>query len=217
MSKNTIGLIIAGFALAIGAFALGSFYASWQIGQIHPGIRGGMMGGGFSGGGCNGGGGMMRGYSSGGWRGNPGGGTQNNAAPASSQELRAVSQDGTQIPLAADAQKIVGSLAAGSAAQQVGDTIVVLSLNPYPATMRQPTEFSVLLKDAQGNAIDDAQVALNLTMPSMWMPPNKPALSFVSDGKYSGTGQFTMRGWWRVEVIVTRGGQTQSAFFDLGL
>ena len=48
-------------------------------------------------------------------------------------------------------------------------------------------------------------------------PPNQPALDFVADGKYSATGQFTMRGWWRIEVIITRGGQTQSAFFDVGL
>jgi len=26
-----------------------------------------------------------------------------------------------------------------------------------------------------------------------------------------------MRGWWRIEVIITRGSETQSVFFDLGL
>lgn len=133
------------------------------------------------------------------------------------QPLTAVSADGKAISLAADVEKIAGTLGDGSAAQKVGDMVVVFTVSPYPATMRQPTEFSVTLKDASGKAINDANIALDLTMPEMWMPPNKPALNFVADGKYSATGQFTMRGWWRVEVIITRGGQTQSAFFDLGL
>ena len=131
--------------------------------------------------------------------------------------LAAVSTDGKQVPVSADVEKIAGKLPAGSSAQKVGDMVVILAINPYPATMRQPTEFSVTLKDANGQAINDAQISLDLTMPSMWMPPNKPALNFIADGKYSATGRFTMRGWWRVEVIVARGGQTQSAFFDLGL
>ena len=54
-------------------------------------------------------------------------------------------------------------------------------------------------------------------MPEMWMPPNQPALEFAGEGKYQAAGQFTMRGWWRIEVIVKYDGQTQSAFFDLGL
>jgi len=138
-------------------------------------------------------------------------------AASSNLPLVAVSSDGKQIALPADVESITGNLADGAAAQQVGDMIVTFSMNPYPASMRQPTDFIVTLKDAKGKAIDDAAITLNMTMPSMWMPPNKPALNFVSDGKYQAVGQFTMRGWWRIEVIVTRGGQTQSAFFDLGL
>jgi hypothetical protein len=131
--------------------------------------------------------------------------------------LAAVSTDGKPIPLAADVEKVTGKLADGSAAQKVGDMIVVFSMNPYPATMRQTTNFAVLLKDSKGQAINDATVTLNLTMPEMWMPPNSPALDFISDGKYQAAGQFTMRGWWRIEVVITHGGQTQSAFFDVGL
>lgn len=214
MDKKIVGWILAGAALLIGAFALGNFYASWQMQQYHARGRGGAWG--MTQGGCMGGG--MGGGMMGGGRGFfNNGGTQNNGASGSTQALRAVSADGKEIPLAADVEKITGSLAEGSAAQKVGDMIVVLSLNPYPATMRQPTEFSATLKDAQGKAINDAEITLDLTMPQMWMPPNKPALQFVADGKYAATGQFTMRGWWRIEVRVTRGGQTQSAFFDLEL
>jgi hypothetical protein len=120
---------------------------------------------------------------------------------------------GGELPSAADAEKFAGD----SAAQKVGDINVALTINPYPPTMRQPTEFSVTLTDASGKAINDAKVTLDLTMPEMYMPPNKPALNFIADGKYSAMGQFTMRGWWRIEVIIARGGQTQSVFFDLGL
>ena len=135
----------------------------------------------------------------------------------STLELTAVSQDGNAIPVPADVEAVTGKLAAGSAAQQVGDMIVVLSLTPYPGTMREPTDFAVKLLDATGQSIDDASITLDMTMPAMHMPQNQPALGHVSDGQYQGNGQFTMRGWWRIEVIITRGGDTRSAFFDLGL
>lgn len=135
----------------------------------------------------------------------------------SSIPLAAVSTNGEQIPLSADIEAVTGKLAGNAAAQKVGDLIVTFSMNPYPATMRQPTDFEVTLKDANGQAVNDATVRLELTMPEMWMPPNQPALEFASDGQYRTTGQFTMRGWWRIEVIISRGGVDLSAFFDVGL
>lgn len=135
----------------------------------------------------------------------------------SNLSLAAVSTDGKQIPPSAEIEAATGSLAENAAAQKVGEMIVVLSINPYPATMRQPTSFDVTLIGANGAAVDDAEIQLDMTMPQMWMPANRPALEFVGGGQYHATGQFTMRGWWRIEVIITRGGQTQSAFFDVGL
>jgi hypothetical protein len=131
--------------------------------------------------------------------------------------LSAVTKDGKQVQLSAEVEAVTGKLPEGTVAQKSGDMIVTLTLNPYPSTMRQPTDFIVKLTDANGQAINDASITLDLTMPEMWMPPNQPALEFVSDGEYRTTGQFTMRGWWRIEVIVKRGGKTQSAFFDVGL
>ena len=130
--------------------------------------------------------------------------------------LMAVSSDGTQIPLSDAVKAVTGELAPGTAAQQSGDMIVLFTLNPYPPTADM-SEFTVTLTDAAGQAINDATIALDLTMPAMRMPPNQPDLPSGSDGKYSGTAPFTMRGWWRIEVIITRGGQTQSVFFDVGL
>ena len=130
--------------------------------------------------------------------------------------LMAVSSEGMEIPLSADVKTVTGDLPQGTAAQQAGDMIVMIKLDPYPP-MVSMNEFTVTLTDAAGQAINDATVSLDLTMPAMHMPPNQPELPFVADGKYTGSAPFTMRGWWRIEVIITRGGQTQSAFFDLGM
>jgi hypothetical protein len=73
------------------------------------------------------------------------------------------------------------------------------------------------LTDFNGKTIDDASINLNLTMPSMWMPPNQPDMQFVSNGKYHTTAPFTMRGAWRIEVVIIRDGKKQSVFFDVGL
>jgi hypothetical protein len=132
-------------------------------------------------------------------------------------ELVAVSTGGTQIPPSSEVISITGELPKNAAAQKSGDLIVSLALNPYPPSAGQPSEFDVTLTDLNGQAIDKAYISLNLTMPSMWMPPNQPDLQFVSDGKYHTTALFTMRGAWRIEVIITHDGEKQSVFFDVGL
>ena len=133
------------------------------------------------------------------------------------QDLVAVSEDGAQIFPSADITSITGNLSKGVVAQKSGDMIVLLALNPYPPSAGQPSDFDVTLNDVNGKAINDASINLNLTMPSMWMPPNQPAMEFVSDGKYRATAPFTMRGGWRIEVIITRGAEKQSVFFDVGM
>lgn len=132
-------------------------------------------------------------------------------------ELVAVSADGAQIPLSADVTSVTGELPQGTVAQKSGDMIVSLTLNPNPPRAGTPSQFDVTLTDVNGKAIDDASITLDLTMPSMWMPPNQPAMEFVSAGKYSTTAPFTMRGEWRIEIIITRGSEKQSVFFDVGL
>jgi hypothetical protein len=127
-------------------------------------------------------------------------------------ELLAVSADGAQIPPSTG-----GELPKNTAAQKSGEMIVSLALNPYPASVGQLSDFDVTLTDVGGQSIDDASISLDLTMPSMWMPPNQLTAEFVSDGKYHAAGQFTMRGEWRIEVVITRDAEKQSVFFDLGL
>jgi len=75
----------------------------------------------------------------------------------------------------------------------------------------------VTLADDKGQPVTDAKVSLDLTMPAMWMPPSKPDAQHVGNGKYHASAFYTMRGLWRIEVIITRGSEKQSAFFDVGL
>ena len=95
--------------------------------------------------------------------------------------------------------------------------LVTLGIDPYPPSGGGPTNFVVSLADASGQPVSDATIGLDLTMPSMWMPPNQLDMKAGAAGKYQASGYFTMRGLWRIEVIITRGGQKQSVLFDVGL
>lgn len=117
-------------------------------------------------------------------------------------------------PLAADPNL---KLPANAAAQKVGDLTVMLALSPYPPVGFNAAAFDVTLTDAAGAAVTDATITLDLTMPAMPMPVNKPAAEHADDGLYHAPGRFTMRGEWWIEVIIERGGQQQSAFFSVWL
>ena len=131
----------------------------------------------------------------------------------SSGGLVAVSANGTPLPAPAAA----GNLPANTALQASGDLLVSLSLSPYPPSGGDASTFVVTLTDTSGKPISDATISLDLTMPEMWMPANQVTLTAGEAGKYQASGYFTMRGLWRIEVIITRGGQKQSVFFDVGL
>jgi len=135
------------------------------------------------------------------------------ASQVSAGGLIAVSADGTPMPTLSAAEKLPENIAL----QESNGLRVSLALNPYPPSGTQSSDFDVTLNDANGKAISDASISLDLTMPAMWMPPNQLIMQPVADGKYRATGHFTMRGLWRIEVIITRGSQTQSVFFDVGL
>lgn len=106
------------------------------------------------------------------------------------------------------------NLPENTAAQVVEGLNVSLAMAPYPPTSYGTTDFEVKLLDAEGKPVEDAKVSLDLTMPEMWMPPN--SLELLAEGDvYKGQGRYTMRGWWRIEVIIERGGQKTSAFFDV--
>ncbi len=126
--------------------------------------------------------------------------------------LVAVSPDGKALPVDSTYKS-----PANTAAQKVGNLNVALALAPYPPTVFTKSDFDVTLTDDKGQPVADAQVGLNLTMPAMWMPTNTPAAQHVGNGRYHATGLFTMRGLWRIQVMVDRSGARQSAFFDVWL
>lgn len=126
--------------------------------------------------------------------------------------LVAVSAEGKPIAASPTSQ-----LPANTAAQAVGSLNVALALSPYPPVGFQKGGFDVTLTDAQGQAITDAKISLDLTMPAMPMPQNTLDAQHTGNGIYHATGMFTMRGLWQIEIIIERGGQKQSVFFDVGL
>lgn len=135
------------------------------------------------------------------------------AASGGTGGLVAATADGKTIPASSDVPK----LPANTGTQKVGDLNVTLALSPYPPTSFQNGSFDITLIDDKGQAVTDAQISLNLTMPGMWMPPNEPNAQAVGNGKYHAVAFWTMRGLWQIEVIITRGNQKLSAFFDVWL
>jgi hypothetical protein len=129
--------------------------------------------------------------------------------------LVAVSAQGTPLPL--PAQVDASELEENTALQEAGDMLVSLTLTPYPPSMSKPSDFEIKLTDLNGQAISGATVSLDLTMPGMYMPPNKFDLAASGEGKYTASGHFTMRGPWRMEATITLNGKTQSVFFDVWL
>ncbi len=73
-------------------------------------------------------------------------------------------------------------------------------------------DFTVLLQTANGEAIPNATVALDLTMPSMAMQPvhvDLQPLAPASTGAYRASGVLSMKGQWTVTVTITPQGATQ--------
>jgi hypothetical protein len=131
---------------------------------------------------------------------------------AANAGLVAVSADGKALPIDLESQ-----LPENTATQKAGNLNITLALSPYPPISFQQGNFEVTLVDENGQAIADATVVLDLTMPAMPMPSNKVEAKYTDNGLYQGKGRFTMGGLWRIEVIVQRGGEKKSAFFDLEL
>ena len=125
--------------------------------------------------------------------------------------LQAVSADGNPVPNTGEV------LPANTARQTSNGLLITLSISPFPISGGQASNFEISLADSVGQAISDAKISLDLTMPSMPMPSNQLTAGPGLNGKYQAEGFFTMRGGWRIEVIITRAGQSQSVFFDLEL
>jgi hypothetical protein len=80
-----------------------------------------------------------------------------------------------------------------------------------------PVTLSLTLTDPNGQAIEGAQVAYDLTMPGMAMPPNQPQASDKGNGLYETGTTFSMSGDWRAEATVAYNGKTTTFTFDFSI
>ena len=148
----------------------------------------------------------------------------NSSAPSSGASSSAASPSSTSSASSRAASSSSTSSATPGTLSKSGDSYVgkagnlnlAVTMSPAPAAFGT-TMFNITLTDEKSAAVSDAQITLDLTMPSMRMPTNKPQAQALGDGKYQAAGRFTMRGGWRIDVIIERGGQKQNAYFDIGL
>lgn len=91
------------------------------------------------------------------------------------------------------------------------NTVTITLRNDPPVTGENA--FTVLVKDAAGRAVTDAQVTVVYEMPAMsGMPAMRYKAPAVLKGLlYTGTMNFSMAGSWHIDVKVARGGKTGTA------
>jgi hypothetical protein len=112
---------------------------------------------------------------------------------------------------------IVSALAAETRIETIGanndKAVIIFADNPLKAMTEIP--FAIELHQHSGEVIKDAELELDLTMPSMPMTPNNPKAMW-QENAYRGTLIFTMAGAWQVNVEIKRPGvKTEKIIFDI--
>ncbi len=95
------------------------------------------------------------------------------------------------------------------AASQKPTVDIMLTSKPSPPKTGDNT-FEVMIKDAAGKPITDAEVTAMFYMGAMGAMPemkNNVTLKHQKEGRYVGTGQVMMAGKWDVTVMVKRAGK----------
>lgn len=82
-----------------------------------------------------------------------------------------------------------------------GKAVIDFPHRPLKAMTEIP--FAIQLLDAGGQSVEKAALKLDLTMPAMPMPANKPTATWQNDA-YRGKVIFTMAGAWDINVTVER-------------
>ena len=86
---------------------------------------------------------------------------------------------------------------------------IMLTSKPSPPKTGDNT-FEVMVKDAAGKPVTDAEVTAMFYMGAMGAMPemkNNVTLKHQKEGRYVGTGQVMMAGKWDVTVMVKRAGK----------
>lgn len=94
------------------------------------------------------------------------------------------------------------------------DVTVTFDRNPPVAS---DNAIAIMIKDASGKVVKDAQVKVEYSMPAM---PGMPAMNYKADAalqgdEYKTTLGLSMSGSWNLAVKVTRGGKTASMKFTV--
>lgn len=101
------------------------------------------------------------------------------------------------------------------ATQTAGALSVSLKVDPDPPVPMQDALLELRLFDSKGQPLSGANVSLDLTMPGMQMPMNRPEVVESGGGVYQAKTLFTMAGKWQIQVVVTDVGKSETFIFDL--
>ena len=85
---------------------------------------------------------------------------------------------------------------------------------PEEAELLKDYELFVVISDAAGAPVDGATVFLDMSMPTMHMPPQQPLADALGNGRYRIQSLFTMEGDWQVLVHAKIAGKEYIATFD---
>ena len=96
--------------------------------------------------------------------------------------------------------------------KKAGDLTVQISIDKNPP-VTGVNKLTLAMKDAKGQAVTDATVAIDYGMAAM---PGMPAMNYKSattlkDKRYLANLNFSMSGPWFVNAKITRAGKTQTA------
>ena len=92
-------------------------------------------------------------------------------------------------------------------------TMSLLIIPDPPAPMRE-TQVELKLSDSRGQPVTSTDISMDLTMPGMAMPANRPQVFAAGDGVYRAKTIFSMAGKWKIEVTAAKAGAAETFAFD---
>ena len=97
---------------------------------------------------------------------------------------------------------------------QTVDGLTITYQHPPKATLLKSYDLHVVLNDAQQRPVENADVVLEMDMPTMPMGKNQPVAEAEGNGRYRITTAFNMDGNWKLTVHATSGSKDYQATFD---
>ena len=100
------------------------------------------------------------------------------------------------------------------AEQQLNGLSIGLETNARPY-VNSAEQFTVTLRDNQGQPVAAEEVYLDFTMPAMPMGTNRPIADPEAAGRYRAATVYTMEGEWAITVFARVNGVEQQATFTI--